>query len=471
MKQSKINHSRFVSQILCVLVPLMFWFAPLPMEPITKHALAVALFMLLAWITQAADHAVAGLVGCFLFWALGIVHFDVAFSGFATNTAWFSFGAILIGAAASKSGLARRLAYQVMLRVGTSYSRILLGLIVTSLLLTVAVPSGVARVVIMAAISLGLVEALGPQFAVSGGRGIFLIITYAAALFDKMIIAGTSAITARGLMAQVGDVDVQWSQWFLAFLPCDIITVIAAWLLTLWLFPAEKLESEDGLTYLQSELRKLGPLSAVETKAAILIGSATVLWMTDFIHHVSPAKIGLGVGLAALLPYVGILRIEDLKNINFLSFFFVAAALGMAKVLAVTNGLDLLTNFIFSWLQAFTNGGLTSIIALYWTAFVYHILLSSDIAMLGTSIPVLMTFAKMHNLNAVALGMIWTFASAGKIFVYQSAVLIVGYSFGYFKARDLLYLGLLLTFIEFVAILIVVQTYWPMIGIEWHGTS
>ena len=33
--------------------------------------------------------------------------------------------------------------------------------------------------------------------------------------------------------------------------------------------------------------------------------------------------------------------------------------------------------------------------------------------------------------------MIWTFAAGGKLFAYQSGVLIVGYSYGYFEARDL----------------------------------
>jgi len=109
---------------------------------------------------------------------------------------------------------------------------------------------------------------------------------------------------------------------------------------------------------------------------------------------------------------------------------------------------------------------LMSTVVLYWTAFGYHILLSSDIAMLGTSMPLLMTFARTHNLNPLALGMIWTFGSAGKIFVYQSAVLIVGYSFEYFKAGDLLRIGLLLTLIEFVAIIVIVPIYWPLIGIH-----
>ena len=455
-----------VSRVICVLVPVAFWFAPLPIDPAAKHGLAIALFMVLAWITEAIDHAIAGFIGCFLFWALDVVRFDVAFSGFANDTTWFLFGATLMGIMASKSGLARRLAYHVMLRVGTTFPRILLGLIVTDFLLTLIVPSGIARIVIMAAIALGLVEALGLPSGSNGARGIFLIITYTAALFDKMIIAGASSITARGLIERVGGVEVQWSQWFVAFLPCHILTVIAAWWLTLWLFPPEKTELKGGRNYLQKELRKLGPLSVSEAKAAMLLGAATVLWMTDFLHHISSAKIGLGIGLAALLPFIGLLRVDDLKRVNYLPVFFVAAALGMANVLLATKSLDLLTNIAFGWIEPFMTGIVASTIVLYWAAFVYHILLSSDIAMLGTSMPLLMTFAKSHGLNPLTLGMIWVFGSAGKIFVYQSAVLIVGYSFGYFQARDLLRLGLLLTIIEFVAILLIVPFYWPLLGIH-----
>jgi solute carrier family 13 (sodium-dependent dicarboxylate transporter), member 2/3/5 len=207
-----------LGRVFCILIPLIIWFAPLPIEPATKHGLAIASFMLTAWIIEPIDHAVTGLIGCFLFWALGVVQFGVAFSGFASATTWFLFGATLIGVVAIKSGLARRLAYYVLLRVGTTYPRILLGLILTDFLLTLVVPSGIARIAILAAIALGLVEAFRLQPGSNVARGMFLIITYTAALFDKMIIAGASSITARGFIESVGGVDVKWSQWFVAFL-------------------------------------------------------------------------------------------------------------------------------------------------------------------------------------------------------------------------------------------------------------
>jgi len=62
--------------------------------------------------------------------------------------------------------------------------------------------------------------------------------------------------------------------------------------------------------------------------------------------------------------------------------------------------------------------------------------------------------------------MIWTFASGGKIFVYQSAVLIVGYSYGFFDAKDLLKVGLVLTAVESAILVLLVPLYWPLIGVS-----
>jgi hypothetical protein len=68
----------------------------------------------------------------------------------------------------------------------------------TDFLLTFIVPSGIARVVIMASIALGLAEAFKSGAGSNVLRGMFLILSYTANIFDKMIIAGAGSITARG---------------------------------------------------------------------------------------------------------------------------------------------------------------------------------------------------------------------------------------------------------------------------------
>jgi len=456
-----------VGRVLCICVPVALWFAPIGIDPRVQHTLAISSFMILAWITEAIDYALAGFIGCYLFWALGVVPFAVAFSGFATDTPWFLFGAGLFGAMATRTGLARRIAFAVMQRVGNTYSRILLGLIITDFVLTFIIPSGIARVVVMSAVALGLAEAfqVGPGSNI--GRAMFLIITYAAGIFDKMIIAGAASITARAAIERVGGVEVLWSRWFFAYLPCDIITILIAWRLTLWLYPPEKQAlSRDEAAYLEHEIRQMGGWNAESTRAALLIALAIGLWLTDFLHHISPSIIGLGVGLAAVLPGIGVLTVEDMKRMNYLPVFFVAAAVSMGEVLVQTKALDLLTGFLLAWMEPLLGSLLQSTLVLYWTAFVYHIFLASEISMLGTSIPVLMNFAKSHAMDPLLLGMIWTFGAGGKLFAYQSGVLIVGMSYGYFSSRDLFRLGLLLTVIQCVLLLLLVFFYWPLIGIR-----
>jgi sodium-dependent dicarboxylate transporter 2/3/5 len=442
-----------------------FRLLPLGIEPRAHGALAVGLFMIASWMTQVLDHGVAGILGCFLFWMFGIAKFETAFSGFADTSPWFLFGAICFGLMGSKSGLARRLAYLIMRGIGHSYPRLLLGLIVSNFLLTAIVPSGIARVVIMAAIAMGLVEAFGVAKTSNIARGMFIILVYQTTIFDKMLIAGASSITARGAIEKFGQVDVLWSQWFLAYLPCDIVVMIVAWRLALWLYPPETATLPGGADFLRSELQKMGPWSAMERKSAALMLIAIALWMTDFVHHIPAPMIGLGIGLLTIIPVVGVLDTRDVRTINFLPIFFVAAAVSLSNVLVQTKALDVITGVLFEWMKPHITGTWVSTMVLYWSAFLYHIVIGNEIAMLSTSLPILMTYARDHNINPLTLGMIWTFGAGPKVFIYESAVLVVGYSYGYFSNKDMLKVGAILSVVTAIILLLLVPLYWPLIGI------
>lgn len=469
VEQSHLQRASFLKlagRILCVLVPAAIWLSPIQLAPQTKHMFAVLTFMLIAWMTQATEFAVTGLIGCFLFWALGIVDFDVAFAGFTSQPAWFSFAALLLGLLARESGLAQRLAYTVIHRIGTSYPRILLGLVLTNFLLTFIVPSGLARLVIMASVALAVVEAFQAQRGSNVACGMFVVLTYTADLFDKMMLAGTASITSAGLMQRLGGINVQWSEWLFAFLPCSIVTVLAAWWLALRLFPPERTALAPDREYFRHQLEKMGRWSAAERRSAFLMACAMALWMTGSLTHISPTMVALGVGLFALLPHVGVLDVAALRRLNYSSFFFVAAAISMGNVLQATHGLSMLATGVFRWIQPLLTNVFSITAVLYWTAFLYHFLLGSEISMLATSIPLVLEYAKIHGLDPLQLSLIWTFAAGGKLFAYQSAVLVVGYSYGYFEARDLIKMGAWMTLIEFVIVMLLVPFYWPLIGIH-----
>jgi len=456
---------RALFALICVAVPVAIWFSPFAIAPAAKGAMAISAFMILAWITNVMEYGAAGLIGCVLFWMLGVAKFQTAFSGFVSDTPWFLVGAILLGEAANKTGVPQRIGAFVVGRVGTSYRRLLLGLIITSFLLTFVVPSGSARTVIMASIAIGVINVFGVGKGSNIGRGIFLCITYTAAIFDKMIIAGAGAITARGIIVNVGGVEVSWGIWFLAYLPCALLTIWAAWRFALYVYPPEIASLDGRMDQLRDNLRSSVPWTNQALKSTILSALAILLWLTDFIHHVSPTMIALSLALVAFLPFINILDAGDMQRVNLLPFFFVAAALGMSQVAQETGALKLLTDSFFGGLQPLLANKIIAVPALYWGGFLYHFATASEISMLATSLPVLMEYGKANHLDVLWIGMIWGFAAGGKLFAYQSAPLVIGYSYGYFRHTDLIKIGAFLTVVEFLGLALSVAFYWPFLGL------
>jgi solute carrier family 13 (sodium-dependent dicarboxylate transporter), member 2/3/5 len=455
---------RLAQTLFCLGAGAAIWFSPWAIANNTKAALAISAMMIIAWMTEVMEYASAGLVGLFLFWIFGIAKPEIIFSGFVNDASWFYIGAVFLGAMATKTGLPQRIAGFVVNRVGLTYSRLLLGLIVIGFLLTFIVPSGVARVVIMAPICIGVIELFGVEKGSNIGKGIFLLMTYTCAIFDKMIIAGTGAITARNIIERIGMVEVTYSFWLLAFFPCSIATILVGWRLALWLFPPEIASLEGRRAEVQAHFNKVSAWTPMHTKACILVLLALGLWLTDWLHGISAAKVAFGVGLIGLLPFVDVLDAEDFRKANLLPYFFVAAALGMSEVLRSTGGLKLLTDTFLGGMEPLIANRLIAVPVLYWTAFVYHFFTASEISMLATSLPILMEFAKSHGLDALWVGMVWTFAAGGKLFAYQSAPLIVGYAYGYFKHTDMLKLGAILTVVEFIMLTFCTGIFWPLMG-------
>src|SRR5437764_12866610 len=99
------------------------------------------------------------------------------------------------------------------------------------------------------------------------------------------------------------------------------------------------------------------------------------LWMTDFIHHIPPSMIGLGIGLLAVLPRLGVLKIDDVREMNFLSIIFVATAIGLSEVLIQTKLLAVVANVMFVWMEPLIKNVFALTLVLYWIAFFYLIFL------------------------------------------------------------------------------------------------
>jgi anion transporter len=461
------NERKLVGVALGPLVGWSIWWLPLGFEPVAHRALAIATFMVVYWITEPIEPGITALLGCVLFWALQVTTFSSVFRGFTTTSPWFIFGALLMGEAASRTGLAKRVGYLVMHRVGTSYSQLLLGVITLVWLLNFLIPAPTAELAIMAPLVIGPVSALGLGLRSNVAKGMFIILTYTCSLFSKMNLAASSTILTRGIIEAQAGIQVLWSQWFIAHIPAALITIVASWLTIRWLYPPEQHKFPGGKQYLQEALQAMGPWNRAQQKTLAWLLVAVSLWATDFWHQTHPAVIALGIGLLLTLPQVGVLDAKAVKQVNFLLIMFVSGAIRMGHILTETGALDLVTDHLMSMMIPLLSNAVHATMALYWGGFLYHFLLGDPNAMVSTSLPILLKSVEGQGYNAMLVGMIWSFASGGILFVYQSAVSVLGYSYGYFEGKDLLKVGAILTLVEGVILLGLVLFYWPLIGLPW----
>ena len=77
---ASLSVRKLIAAVFAIGLPTALWFAPLRMDLTEKHALAIASFMIIAWITEVLPHAVTGIIGCYLFWVLKAASNPTTFS-------------------------------------------------------------------------------------------------------------------------------------------------------------------------------------------------------------------------------------------------------------------------------------------------------------------------------------------------------------------------------------------------------
>jgi solute carrier family 13 (sodium-dependent dicarboxylate transporter), member 2/3/5 len=461
----RLDWSRFLGGVAGLIALAVLWYAPFGTTLAARHATAIAVATIVWWATAPVSHAWSGITALLLFWLTGTSSLAVVASGFWNSTTGFLLGALLIGTTVTTSGLARRLAFTFAARLGSSYTGLLLAFVVADFVLTFLIPSGIARVAILGAIVVGLAEAVGLSRTDPPARGLMLAVTCAASTFDKMVLAGTSSILASGIIEELGGVRVSYGLWFLAYVPCDVLTILGCWRIVAWLYPDRAAALDDCRAHFRRELAAMGALTPAERRATLLVGSAILLWLTDFAHGVRPATVALGVGALSLLPGIRMTGLRDVTRLPYGTLVFTATALGMSAVLHDSGALRILTDSMVGWMGTLVKGPTSSALVLYWGAFAYHLLLGAQNLLVTATLPPVVTLGIEHGYSPVVFGMIWIFGTAGKIFPYQSGVLMVGYAYGYFTPRDLLKVGFLLAVLESLILLLLVPIYWPLIGL------
>ena len=272
-------------------------------EGLTAEAWLLAslgLMMACWWATEAIPIAATALVPIALFPLFGIASTGAATSPYASPIVMLLLGGFIVALAIEKWNLHSRIALNVVRTFGSSPVGLIGGFMVASALLSMWI-SNTATTLMMIPIALKVAQevneegASSPAFATALALGV----AYAASIGGMATPVGTPTnLIGIGYLENEFGRTIDFAQWMMFGIPTVALVIPAAWIiLTRFVFRLEGgRKSSAAREHLETELAKLGRMSAPEIRVALLFGTVAILWMGRSL----PGGIGWNPLLASL---------------------------------------------------------------------------------------------------------------------------------------------------------------------------
>lgn len=332
---SQLTLRHFIVVLVLLIAATLAIISPVALGPSGGVTLAIVLITLGLWATALVPGYFASLLLFASVLIAGLQPASLVFSGFASAAVWLIISGFVIGAAVSATGLDGRLATVIAPLLTRSYPRLIGGLMLASMILGFLMPSSVGRAVVMVPISMALADRCGFEKGSNGRIGIAAILAIGCnmpsfailpANIPNMVLAG-SAETILGL-------HFTYTAYLLLHYPVlGIIKSAVTVALVIALFPA-KVEEPLGTTATDAVVGKAG-----QGKVIAILLVTLLFWMTDSLHGINAAWVGLGAAVLLLAPRIGVVNPPAFRqSVDFGLLLFVAGALALGAIVN-TSGL------------------------------------------------------------------------------------------------------------------------------------
>ncbi len=303
---------------------------PPGLQPAETRVAALALLTIGFWATGVIPEHITSLLFFVLAMLFSVASPGVIFSGFSSTAVWLIFGGLVIGVAIMATGLGRRVAAGAASQLDGSYARIIAGLVTAGVLFSFLMPSAMGRVVLLTPIAEAIAGHFGFARGSRGRTGVILATILGSFIPAFGILpANVPNMVLVGMAETQYRVSLLYGSYLLLHFP--ILGLLKAALivgLILWFYP------DTPRTVAHTELTRAGAMTKNERILSWSLFIMLGLWMTDFLHHVSPAWIALAGAVFLMLPGITIVdKSQFNQKINWASLVFVAGILGLGALI------------------------------------------------------------------------------------------------------------------------------------------
>jgi anion transporter len=455
--------------------------------PVAGHRmLAILVFAVIIWMTEAVDYAVSAIViAALMAFLLGFAPspanpkvlmgtgaaLTLAFSGFANTALVLVASALFLAAAMTATGLDRRIALSILSRVGIETRNVVVGTILVGFVIAFLVPSTTARVACLVPITLGIIAAFGVDRK-GAFAGMLMITTVQTASIWNVGIKTAAAqnMVAIGFIEKAFGQTITWIEWLVAAAPFGVLMSIALYFVMTRMMPPELSELRGGRDAIRKSLAELGPMQPAERKLLAMSLLLLGLWATEgVLHRLDTSTTTITAVALMFLPGIGIMTWKEAQGrIPWGTIILFGIGISLGTALLQTKAALWLADIVVA------NFGLKQASAMFilgvMTLFliVIHLGFASATALASAMIPIVIAVLQgvaTPGINVIGMTMLLQFVvSFGFILVVNAPQNMVAYGTDTFEARDFVRTGLVLTLVAFGLVMLLGATYWRWLG-------
>jgi len=426
-------------------------------------SLAVLVFSLVLWITEALPFHITGFLSLILLTGTRVGSYtDIIRTGFGNDIVVFFLGVLTLAAFISKSGLGRRISALILSFTGNDTRFIILGFLITGAFLSMWLTT-LASAAMLMPLAKAILEEEGCKPKESNfGRALMISVAWGALIGGIATPAGTGGnpLTVQFLSTMAG-IKLSFVDWMSYGVPSAILIVPIAWGVLIYFFPPEIRKLRISQEQLKQELADMPPMSR-EEKITVSIFSLTVLiWLfTPLLEDriKLPIEISLPVLMSICIFFLpGFTRFkwkEIEKEIDWAGILLIVSGLSLGTYLYCTGAAE--------WLSITLLSRISKAPLFFQLFFVtlgvclLKVVFSSNTVTATILIPLIIGFGKTTGTNVTAITLAAGLTtSLAFILVTTTPTNVIAFNTGYFSIKDMARAGLVITVFASLIIAIV----------------
>ena len=460
---------------------LFFLIQLLPTTLVSDKAdavIAVAIWMVLWWVTETVNIAVTALLPLILFPLLNVMEIADVGANYGSPIIFLFFGGFVLALALEKVNLHKRIALNIVKLTGTTPNKVVLGFMIATALMSMWI-SNTASTVVMLPIAISVIRLLikdtggftkaDKNFALS----IMLGIAFSANAGGIATVIGTPPNSVLiGLLENQYNIQISFLTWMSFGLPFSIIMVTAVYfVLVKWMFPCKDIVFVSSGNVIEEEIEKLGEISKEEKRVLIIFAVTIVLWITrTIINNIFPS-LKLSDTIISLLGAVSLFAIPmSFKKGNFILQWRDTEKLAWGILILFGGGLSLAKGMASSGLVALITDTIAAgnfpvllTVSLLIVLMLFMTELMSNVALVAVLAPVVVGIAIGLNIPILNLLIPVTMASSCAFMLPMATPPnAIVFASGYVKVSQMVRAGIVLNLIAVGLLILYYQFVIPL---------